>query len=327
MRRAAPSLLVLLLLHTALLSDSCFRFFPGSFTVVGTEPAYAVSKSAFVSLRCPEGRRVLAHDRIRGLCLFEGRAERPFLLAEAEPPLFFCPSEEPRRVTVLSHPSGIEAGKVKGSFATAGALFSSCCRLAGIVDADGGWFGADAIGDLLAGKVCHADTGLRFADTNGGGTVVRQIDPYRSIPLLPGDTIVEAGGVKHPSSRALEKRIDRCEAGGSIAFAVQRGERRFWVEILCSKRMGGGKLSDTFLERFGLWFDDALRIVQIDPEGEAYAAGLRVGDRLLGIESDDVATQDDVRESLTRFAVKKRVPRRMLWERDGLQFFLALPSI
>ncbi|WP_457594836.1 hypothetical protein [Hydrogenimonas sp.] len=327
MQRALPLLSILLLFHTALFADSCFRFFPGSYVVIDGVPAYAVSKTAFVSLRCPEGRKVLAHDRLRGLCLFEGEAERPFLLTEAKPPLFFCPSKEPRKVTLLSYPAGIEPGRVKDSIGEEGALFSSCCRLAGIVDASGGWFGSDAIADLLRGRVCHADTGLRFAESEGSGVVVRYVDPYLSPPLLPGDRIVEAGGVREPSLQRLEKRIDRCAKGEALAFAVQRGTQRVEAEVPCRKRMGGGKLSDTFLERFGIWFDKKLRIVEIDPEGEAFAAGLRNGDRLLRIGSADVASQRDVLACLTRFAVKKSVPQNMLWERAGLQFFLALPSL
>ena len=304
--------------------SGCFRFFPGSFKVIDGHPAYAVSKTRFVSLHCPEGAKVAVRDPFRGLCLFEGRAKRPFYLVNARSSLTYCPGDG-TKVKILSRPVAVWPGKLEGAIHSEGAVFGECCKLAGLVRSDGGWYDARAIRRLMRGDTYHGDTGVRWRKSDGGW-VVESVDPWAKSPLKRGDRLLAVKGEKGFRKKALWRRFwraaDRCREGEHLTVTVKRNEKRATFDLPCFPRFGGGKVSDTFLERFGLRFDDRLSVVALERRSPAWKRGLRVGDRLMMVESRRVENPAQVREALTRIAEEGRKPRRMLWEREGFQFFL-----
>ena len=81
-------------------------------------------------------------------------------------------------------------------------------------------------------------------------------------------------------------------------------------------------VSDTFLERFGIYFDPSLKIVRIVPGSQAQKRGLKKGDRLLMIDGKKCGSRGDVREILSGYATGGELPERFLWERNDFQFFL-----
>jgi hypothetical protein len=319
-RRALFPPLFFLLFVASLRADGCFRFFPGSFKVIDGHPAYAVAKDRFVSLVCPPGRKVLHHDRFRGLCLFEETSGRPLYLTTAKKGLYFCPSDGKKRVKVLSLPVAVWPGRIAPAPRTEGALFGSCCKMAGIVRSDGGWYDAAAIEKLMQGDLYHGDVGLRF-DRARGRTVVTAADPFACSGMRPGDEVVAVDG-KKADLRTLLARIDRCKPGGSLTLAFLRGGEKAARHLACFARKGGGAVSDTFLERFGMTFDAALRVERVQKGSVAWKRGLRPGDRLLRIDDTNVRSQKQVRRLLSDAGAAGRLPERFLWEREGFQFFL-----
>ena len=320
MARIALLFLPLFLFFSPLFADGCFRFFPGSFKVIDGHPAYAVAKNRFVSLACPPGRRTIVHDEFRGLCLFEEASGRPLYLTETTKGLYFCPAEGRQRVRVLSLPAGVRPGEVAPAPGAEGAVFGSCCKMAGLVRRDGGWFGAKAIRRLMRGDTYHGDVGVRF-DRRKGRAVVTAVDPFARVGLRPGDEVVRAAG-KKVSLRDMLEAVDRCRPGGTLTLAFLRKGRKLARSLACFRRFGGGAVSDTFLERFGLRFDSGLRVVRVTRGSLAWKRGVREGDRLLRMEGRKVDGWRDVREILTKAAETGRLPRRMLWERAGFQYFL-----
>ena len=304
--------------------SGCFRFFPGSFKVVDGHPAYAVSQTRFVSLHCPEGAKVAIRDPFRGLCLFEGRAKRPFYLVNARSPLTYCPSDG-TKVKILSRPVAVWPGKLKGAIHSEGAVFGECCKLAGLVRSDGGWYDAEAIRRLMRGDTYHGDVGVRWQKSEGGW-VVESVDPWAKAPLKRGDRLmaVKGEGKLHKNDlwRHFWRAADRCRSGDHLTVTVLRDGEEAAFDLACFPRHGGGEISDTFLERFGPRFDGRLKVVALSRKSPAWKKGLRVGDRLMMVEGFGVENAAQVREALTRIAEAGRKPRRMLWERDGFQFFL-----
>jgi hypothetical protein len=64
--RALPLFSFLLFaLSSVMAGEGCFRFFSGSFKVIDGHPAYAVAKKRFVSLHCPEHKKIIADDRFK----------------------------------------------------------------------------------------------------------------------------------------------------------------------------------------------------------------------------------------------------------------------
>ncbi|WP_201351964.1 PDZ domain-containing protein [Hydrogenimonas urashimensis] len=319
-------LFTFLLPSLGLAAETCFKFFPKSYRIVEGHHAYAVAKDRFVSFGCPAGKRIVAQDRLKGLCLFEDAANHPFYLGDPEPPLHFCPSRTMRYVKIRSYPYAIYPGRLVKGVGREGAIFGECCEWVGITDAQGRWFDSEAIRKLLRKKTYHGDIGLRFGKRKGV-PVVSAVDPFAGLSVRPKERVLAVGDTRHPTPRRLAEAIDGCRAGGKLVLVFENGGRKRRENLLCFERFGGGKVSDTFLERFGLRFAKGLVITEIDPEGAAYRRGLRRGDRLLAIDGERVGDEEDVRKILTRYAAGKSVPERMLWERDAFQFFLPLPEI
>ncbi|WP_353661439.1 PDZ domain-containing protein [Hydrogenimonas sp. SS33] len=305
-------------------SSGCFRFFPGSFKVIDGHPAYAVAKNRFVSLRAPKKYKTLMEDPFRGLVLFEAESGRPFILVEGKSPLTYCPSDG-RKVKVLSTPVAVWPGRLKGEVEGEGALFGSCCKLAGLVTQEGGWFDAEAIRRLMRGDIYHGDIGVRWKRIREGA-VVESVDPWSGLALREGDRLLSVGKKKRASWCDFWERVDACRPGGHVTLGVLRDGKALHITAGCYGRMGGGRVSDTFLERFGLRFAKDLTILWADPSKKAYKAGLRAGDRLIMIDETPVKSDKDVRVVLSRLHEKGRMPRRMLWDRNDFQFFLLLTA-
>ncbi len=304
--------------------EGCFKFFPNSFKVVDGHSAYAVSKNRFVSFKCPTGKKVVAKDRFKGLCLFEDSAQNPLYLSDLKPPLFICPNKRVLKNPIESYPVSIFAGRLKERPGHEGAIFSGCCRLAAIFDDEGRWFGVEDIRKLLKGETFHGDVGVRFAKKRGK-VVVASVDPYIGMELKVGDILVQVGSKKNPTLESVRESVDSCRPKESLNLFFKRNGKSFNIEANCFERVGGGEVSDTFLERFGLEFSPTLKIVQIDPSSIAYKKGLREGDALLAIDGMKVESERDAREVLSNMAIQKTTPQNMLWERKEFQFFL-LPT-
>jgi hypothetical protein len=307
-------------------ANSCKKYFPESLKVIDGYPAFAVAKDRFISFKCPKNRKVIAYDRFKGLCLFEERVKKPFYLVKHKTKLTFCQSNRPHSATILSYPSSIYPGHIKERVKEPTALFGECCHIAGIVDLNGEWFDVSSIKRLLHKDTEHSDIGIRFS-TQGKYAVVKRVDPFVKLSLLPRDRVVKIDKIKDPTLKQVRDKVDSCRVGQKIFIEVIRNKRYLSFKVNCFKRVGGGKVSDTFLEHWGVWFSKSLVISDIDKSGEGYKIGLRRGDRLLKIDEDLVSTQQDVQRVMSSYAVKKSMPKRMLWERDGFQFFLSTTSI
>jgi len=321
-----PLLLLLATVFAWSAGHGCFRFFPGSFVVIDGIPAYAVTKKRFVALQPPPGVDLVAHDRFTGLSLFKRAALHPFLLIDPKPPLRYCPSDPALTVTIRSYPVSIFPGTLKERVEAKGALFGACCRLAALVDRGGYWFGRSQIEKLIRGDLHHGDIGARFKASKRGVEVTAS-DPFAHNGLRRGDIVLRVGSRKNPSLHTLRHMVDVCENSKSLTLQLLRNGRRVAARPHCFERMGGGKVSDTFLERFGITFDKELRIATIDPRKEAYRKGVRRFDRLLAIDGTSVHDERDVQRIFDRANSEKRLPQRMLWERSGFQFFLLPYSI
>ena len=307
-------------------ANECRKFFPRSLKVIDGYPAFAVAKDRFISLKCPNNKKIIAYDRFKGLCLFKDTTKKPFYLTKHRTELFFCQSDKPKAVTILSYPSSVYPGRIKENIKKRGALFGECCHLAGVIDLDGKWYGVTSIKKLLHKNTKHSDIGVRFS-LKGKQVVVERVNPFLKRHLLPGDRVKKIEKIKYPTLKQVRDTIDSCKVGREIFMQIVRGKKTFKYKIACFKRVGGGKISDTFLENLGVWFNKNLVISNIDKRGSGYKIGLRKGDRLLKIDKKLVSTQMDVQRVMSSYAVKKSMPKTMLWERKCFQFFLSPTSI
>ncbi len=307
-------------------NKSCYKFFPDSFKIVDGQPAFAVAKNRFVSMGCLEGKKIAAFDRFTGLCIFEDEVAKPLYMGDAKPPLYICPDREKRDGIIRSYPVSVYPGELTIRPGHEGALFSGCCKLAGIFDGSGAWFDTASIRKLLENRTAHGDVCARFEMKNGAVTVA-VADPFCRCGLKPGDKVLKAGESGTPTLRKVRALVDSCRPPQSLRFVVERNGASFETEAACFDRLGGGRVSDTFLERFGMRFSPLLEITQIDPASPAFKKGLRAGDRLLMIDGTRVENEKEVRAVLSGYTLKASGPEKMLWERRGFQFFLLPTSL
>lgn len=312
-------------LFNLVVANECKRFFPDGIKLIDGVKAYAISKDKLISFSCPKSSKIIAYDPFKGLCLFKGSSKKTFKLTKDRKFLFFCPSKNQRRVKILSYPSSIYPGRIKNRYKN-GALFGECCSLAGIVNSNGEWYDSSSILRLLKKNIYHGDVGIRFAYKNGK-VLANRVNPFINLPILPGDEIVKIDKIQHPSLNQVRDRVDNCRNGKEISFKVIRKNRSYNFKLKCFKRVGGGIISDTFLENFGIWFNKKLIINKVDKNGAGFKNGLRVGDRLLKIGKNMVSTENSVQRVLSSYSLKKSKPKTMLWERDNFQFFLLPYSI
>ena len=314
-----PLWLLFALVSLLAADGGCFRFFKGSYLLTDGHPAYAVADGRFVAFYKPSNHPVLTHDPLIGLYLFKAPTRRPFLLSRAEGKLTYCYGRgESEAAKLRSYPVALRPGRLANETKREGALFTSCCRLAGVVGPGGIWWGRSTIRRLLAGDTRHGDIGLRF-EQKGKKIVVTAVDPFAHSGVWPGDRVT--GGAKEGrlSLKGLLEQIDGCREGESVSLRFKKGGVK---ALRCFERFGGGVVSDTFLERFGIYFDPSLKIVRIVPGSPAQKRGLKAGDRLLMIDGKKCGSWGDVREILSGYAKRGELPKRFLWERNDFQFFL-----
>jgi len=181
---------------------------------------------------------------------------------------------------------------------------------------------------------------LKLAST--AGAIVRQVErdsPAERGGLRPGDVIVECEGqpVKGPDD--LVARISNTAPGARVPIVVSRDGRRQTLTVTVEELESGGARSgaNTSEKGYGLTLSDltagladryGLRagtrgavIDNIEPDGAAETAGLRVGDVVLEVNDQAVSDAAEAGAALDRASGPVVF---LLISRDGNQMFVSL---
>ena len=195
-------------------------------------------------------------------------------------------------------------------------LLTSCCSLEGIATPRGIIERPYIEHFLKTKKVEYGDIGIRVQDDNKL-VLVRSINPFLAHnPFLVDDCVVAFDGKKIKCSAQLMQNILFSKVGSYHKVKIKRDGKFYTYRVKVFKRKGGGHTSDTFLEFLGLGFDKDLRIIKIEPKAEKYQ--LRLGDKLVQINHQDIATQ----EQITTILAQKKKDTYLLFERYDFQFFV-----
>lgn len=198
-------------------------------------------------------------------------------------------------------------------------LLSSCCSVLGLITPFG-IIEKPYIEHFLDSGADYGDIGIRF-DSKKNSPLVAQVDPFfRKNPFKVGDKIYAIDGKAVTSAREAMQKILFSKKGKKIEVAVLRQKRRYKITLFPKLRVGGGALSDTFLERKGLFFDDDLHLKTIKTD-DLLLQGLKVSDRLLQVNTVPVYSFRDIRQALSGHDEET-----LLFRRDGFDFFIKLQS-
>jgi hypothetical protein len=190
-----------------------------------------------------------------------------------------------------------------------------CCEIYGIAIGLGDFIESEYIHNFVTKKEdTYGSFGVRF-DKVGKKIVVKTIDPFcknRSLEL--GDEILSIDGKAISELWRLKREILFGTPMDKRTLKIKRDGKAQKIVATLSQRYGGGVLSDTFLERYGLYFDKSLILLG------AQSFKLKVGDRLIEVDGKKVSSFDDVRQILS--TANKRA--RLLFSRDKFEFFVEI---
>lgn len=202
------------------------------------------------------------------------------------------------------------------NISTPSLLLNSCCAIEGIIT-DRGIIEKEYINRFLKNKiVSYADFGIRLKEV-GPLAVVSSANPFiGDNPFKKDDIILDLDGKKVKSVAKLARDILFSQIGSTHTLKIKRAGETILVSVRSHNRVGGGFLSDSFLEYLGISFDKNLIITKIDKKAEHY--GLKVGDKLVWLNKKSVKSDEDISQSINDNT--KSID--LLFERDHFQFFV-----
>jgi len=198
-------------------------------------------------------------------------------------------------------------------------LLTSCCSLEGIVTPRG-IIEKDYIERFLTSKDSgiYGDIGIRVKD-KASKVIIYASNPFVKQNLFKvGDIVYKLNGKKITSASKLMKQILFAKISTKLHLIVKRKGKFIKIDAVVKKRVGGGYISDTFLEKFGIYLDANLYVVKID--SKVYHFGLKVGDKLLQVNMQTVKNKQDILKYIANFDEFAS----LLFERDDFQFFVTI---
>lgn len=195
-------------------------------------------------------------------------------------------------------------------------LLNNCCSLEGIVTPNG-IIQKEYIQRFLSSAPAeYSDIGIRVKNDNGF-VVITASNPYmKNNPFKRGDLILAFDGKRVKAASVFMRELLFSKIGSKHKIKIKRGSKFFTFHVTTQKRVGGGEISDTFLEFKGIYFNKKLQIVKLSPYFKEY--GLLLGDRLIQVNTTSVQTQ----EELLRYIENFQNFSSLLFERDKFQFFV-----
>ncbi len=197
-----------------------------------------------------------------------------------------------------------------------------CCEVYGIGIGAGSFIGSEYIKRFISAKeIYYGDIGVRF-EKHANNFVVKSKDPFYVNQLLNvGDKILKINGKRVTTLKQLNQTILFSKPKSIIKLDILRDKNILKRSLVVRSRMGGGYLSDSFLEKKGIFLDKDMKIKNITPNSFAQKSGLHVGDRLIQIDHKKIQSEDNIKEYLSNIKSKEA---HLLFDRNDFQFFVKI---
>ncbi len=164
----------------------------------------------------------------------------------------------------------------------------------------------------------YSDLGLRFFERT---TKVSISNPYMYPQIKSGDVILKLNGAGISNIAQFEDAVIFSKPGETFNIVVQRGSKELSFSLKSMILISESYDTETFLEKFGVFFDENLSVKRVDPGSVAFGKKLRAGDRLVQIDKASMASARDAAVFLSK---KPPAMSRFLFQRGGFQFFITL---
>ncbi|NPA59257.1 MAG: PDZ domain-containing protein [Epsilonproteobacteria bacterium] len=283
---------------------SCKAKIKDSNTITNTQLQIPLSKhTRLVFSRTTPKAKILKHDPFLSLYLIEDKKgfKYPFRINNhLSSGIASIDKSRAIEGKILKKQVGLNHfAKFSQKLNTPALLLNSFCAIEGIVTPEG-IIEKEYISRFLKFKnTSYADIGIRVKDTTSGVLVKRVNHFYKQNLFLKDDKILKFDSKKVKHSYELMRWILFSKIGSIHTIEVKRFTKILKLRVESKKRYGGGYVSDTFLEVFGIYLDENSTINKIDKKAKKYH--LKVGDKLLKVDKN-----------------------RLLLERNSFQFFITL---
>ncbi|MBW6489378.1 PDZ domain-containing protein [Sulfurimonas sp.] len=264
--------------------------------------------------------KILKHDPYLSLYLVEDKKgfKYPFKLNMNIPSGVFCvDNKSVIEGKIIKRQVGLNSFAIfSKQISSPSLLLNSCCALEGIVT-DRGIIQREYIERFLkVKKVTYGDFGIRVKSVNSAVVVISSNPFLKENSFKKGDIIVELDGKRVKESARFMRDVLFSEIGSLHTLKIKRANELLTISAKTQNRVGGGYLSDTFLEFLGISFDKNLFITKIEKKAERH--GLKLGDQLLQVNKKDVKREGDILEIVDN----QNKSTQLLFEREHFQFFV-----
>lgn len=205
---------------------------------------------------------------------------------------------------------GLNLQKIKHSDAV---VLSACCFLESLIVSNRVIDKEFLKRFVVYKKNSYSDIGIRLGVKK---SIVKYRDPFfENNPFEVGDEIISVDNKKNINNSQLMREILFYPVNKFLHVKIKRDNRVMKFSVMTNKREGGGFLSDTFLEKFGIFINKDMSIEKSDG-----TFGVNANDKLLKINQTVVKSYEDIKNAFS----KQRDNYSLLLDRDGFQFFIDL---
>jgi serine protease Do len=161
--------------------------------------------------------------------------------------------------------------------------------------------------------------------------------PAKSAGIKPGDVITSVNGTKIKGPRALAREIGKISPDSEATISLWRdGETKDVILKLGKLEESASKIRPDApralksLARIGLELRSAIdskgvEVVDVVPDSRAAKRGIRIGDKIITINGEEVSNPDQVLEIIRQVKELDRKAALFQIERDGNNRFVAVP--
>ena len=197
-----------------------------------------------------------------------------------------------------------------------------CCEVYGIGIGAGSFIGSEYIKRFIKNKdTYYGDIGVRF-EKHAANFIVKSRDPFYPNQLLHvDDKILKINGKKVTSLKQLNQTVLFSKPKAIVSIELLRGKHKLKRSLVVRSRIGGGYLSDSFLEKKGIFLDKEMKILKITKNSFAQISGLKIGDKLIQIDHKVINNHNDIKEHLSKLKSKEA---QLLFDRNDFHFFVKI---
>ena len=169
----------------------------------------------------------------------------------------------------------------------------------------------------------------------------RRTPPAAQAGIRAGDIIVAVNGKDIKGPRELAREIANFDPGTSVDVKILRRGKEQTISVKlgelpteqtaeASQDMPDQK-SETALADYGLTVAPAedgagVIVTEVNPDSPAADAGIRVGDKVVEVNNEAVASASDIEKELKAVTDSGRKAALMLLEREDASRFVAIPT-